>query len=175
MWCTIRIHKRLLLNQPSPRSPRKEFDQCGAKDAEANTFNPMKVTTPIAKFEIDKFENPLGKRQQDAKNALSRRRTLITNPYEILGKAEANSNVESVKTSSTRQSMSFIRNPANSKNVSCPSGNTHMNLQNASSTAVDKPLLMAMQSQRQKLEAKRRKKKKSKSIRISWRVDGGFL
>ena len=101
----------------SPMSPRKECDQCGAKDAEANTFNPMKVTTPIAKFEIDKFENPLGKRQQDAKNALCRRRNLITNPYEILGKAGANSNVGSIKMSSTRQSMSFIRNPANSKKV----------------------------------------------------------
>ena len=122
----------------------------------------MKVTTPIAKFEIDKFENPLGKRQQDAKNALCRRRNLITNPYENLGKAGANSNVGSIKMSSTRQSMSFIRNLGNSKKVIGPSGNANMNLHDASSTAVDKPLLMAMQSQRQKLEAKRRKKEEQK-------------
>ena len=121
---------------------RRQTELNENNNVQINEVEPNKVITPIAKFEINKFNNPLGKRQQDAKVALSRRRRLI------MHLDATNANDAGAKQSLVRQSIALTHEEFNNQKD-----------MKAKSTVEDNSLYLELQKQRQLLEAKRKNKK----------------
>ena len=135
------------MNQRNQESNLKEGDEGASASLQSRavemTDNEIPVDSPIAQFNLSKFDNPLGRRQKEAILVVARRRNLMKFPKQ----GDNELNAPSVRHSVASMEMS---NSGKSNSVRGPEGKSGASL------------IMEMKIQREKLEARRDAQKRKK-------------